>query len=236
MSFYSILSRYYKHIFPINEKEITFLQSAIQIKVKHAMDIGCGIGHTASTLASMADAVIGIDANQDMVKQAQKEWPNISFIAADMRLLHTLDISDIDVMTCFGNTLVHINNQDVFKTLKQWSELLTNQGKLMIQIINYDRIMSQLITSLPTIDHPLVSMQRLYHHHDQTIQFETSLTDKQNNQTFTQQVTLYPLLKQQLEQALVEAGFDELEFFGGFDQQPWTPNSYATIVIAKKRL
>ncbi len=235
MSFYSVLSRYYNFIFPFNEKEASFVLSMISSPVSRALDIGCGIGHTASVLKEVSSIVIGIDGNQDMVYQAQKAHPSLTFLAIDMRSLHELALKPMDVVTCFGNTLVHINNQEVNYVFKQWYGLLKDKGQLMIQIINYDRVLHDQVTSLPTINHELVSMERLYHHHYETIEFETILADKQNNQVFTQRVTLYPLLKADLESYLLNAGFESLEFFGGFDGQPWSPSSYATIVVAKKK-
>jgi glycine/sarcosine N-methyltransferase len=235
MSFYSVLSRYYDFIFPFNEKEASFVFSIISSPVSRSLDIGCGIGNTASILSKVSSTVIGIDGNQDMVLQAQKTHPSLTFLAKDMRLLNELILKPMDVVTCFGNTLVHISNQEVQYVLKQWNTLLKDEGRLMIQIINYDRIMQDQITSLPTIDHELVSMERLYHHYQEVIEFETILTDKQKNQVFTQRVTLYPLLKADLESYLHAAGFESCDFYGGFDGQLWTPSSYATIVVAKKK-
>ena len=235
MSFYSVLSRYYNFIFPFNEKEASFVFSIISSPVSRSLDIGCGIGNTASILNECSSTVIGIDGNQDMIRQAQKAHPSLTFLAIDMRSLHELALKPMDVVTCFGNTLVHISNQDVQHVLKQWNTLLKDEGRLMIQIINYDRILNDHVTCLPMINHELVSMERLYHHHHETIEFETILTDKQNDQVFTQRVTLYPLLKADLESYLLAAGFESFEFYGGFDGQPWTPSSYATIVVAKKK-
>ena len=222
-------------IFPFNEKEASFVQSIISPPVSRALDIGCGIGHTASILTKVSSNVIGIDGNYDMVSKAKNAYPSLTFKALDMRSIHELNLKPMDVVTCFGNTLVHIDNQDVKRVLKQWYDLLEDQGQLLIQIINYDRIMQNQITSLPTINHEHVSMDRVYHHNQEVIEFETILTDKQNNQVFTQSVTLYPLLKADLESYLHDAGFESCDFYGGFDGQSWTPSSYATIVVAKKK-
>lgn len=235
MSFYATLSKYFQYIFPYNKNEEALITSMITTPVERSLDIGCGIGHTASILAQISHQVIGIDLDETMVQKATQLLPEHMFYAMDMRQIDHPDIHDIDVITCFGNTLVHIDNHQVQQAIKDWSDLLTDQGILMIQIINYDRVLDQKVTALPTIDHPLVSMKRHYHHHADHIVFETILTDKQTNEVHVQHVNLYPLRQADLNDFLESAGFSIIMWFGGFDQSLWTSESYATIVIAQKK-
>ncbi|MCS6808724.1 MAG: methyltransferase domain-containing protein [Bacteroidota bacterium] len=47
------------------------------------LDIGCGTGHLTSCIAQAGAEVIGIDASPDMVREARRLYPQITFVEAD---------------------------------------------------------------------------------------------------------------------------------------------------------
>lgn len=49
------------------------------------LDLGCGTGHLAQTIAETGAYVVGIDSSLEMVEQARKAYPEIEFLVADAR-------------------------------------------------------------------------------------------------------------------------------------------------------
>jgi SAM-dependent methyltransferase len=235
MSFYRVLSEYYQDIFPANPKEKQFLKTHLPGTFSNALDIGCGIGNTVSFLGEYTSEVVGIDLDQNMITQAKERFLHGHFYVCDMREVTTLNEAPFAVITSFGNTLVHIPQDQVALALKQWSTITKPNGYLLIQIINYDRILNNTIKALPIITNDKVTMERIYHHHKNHIEFESILVDHKKQQTYNQSVKLYPVKKDTLCAFVDEAGFDVTYVAGGFDNSPWNQESYATIIIARKR-
>ncbi len=235
MEFYNILSKKYEYIFPKNKKEEEMLAQLIPYNLSFAIDVGCGIGFSVSHLSNHAEKVIGLDSNQEMIEKAKTKYSNHLFLATDMRKIDELQLQDVDVVTCFGNTLVHINHQDVQAFLSSVYDMLKKGGQFLIQIINYDRIYNEKVTELPIIDNQEITMKRNYTLYDEHLIFSSKLTDKQSQETFTSRITLYPLFYQQLLSYLTQANFEVVESFGGFDMSLYSKDSYATIVHAIKK-
>jgi len=113
--------------------------------------------------------------------------------------------------------------------------MLKKNGKLLFQIINYDRIIDQAINFLPTIENETIKFERLYTYHDNTqkVDFETLLTVKESGQCISNTIPLLALRKARVEQLLQEAGFVDIKFFGNFKRDLLMPNSVPLVVEAK---
>ena len=54
------------------------------------LDLGCGTGHLANTIAESGATVIGIDRSPEMIELAQKTYPQLTFQVADAHSPHSL--------------------------------------------------------------------------------------------------------------------------------------------------
>lgn len=98
----------------------------------------------------------------------------------------------------------------MFKVLKE-------DGKFLLQILNYDNIVSNSITSLPLIDNERIKFVRNYQFHKNGfISFNTSLLIKSNNQTIENSIWLKPVFINKLKNTLIKCGFRSVELYGGF--------------------
>lgn len=62
---------------------------------KTVLDLGCGIGDQAAELAKRGARVIGIDANDELLAEAQsRKIPNAEFRHGDLRALQDVGIVD----------------------------------------------------------------------------------------------------------------------------------------------
>ena len=105
--------------------------------------------------------------------------------------------------------------------------LLKPTGKLLFQIINYDRIINQNIPGLPTIENAYVRFERNYKHDYKRnkIQFTTHLKVKESNQEVENMIELHPMKKSEIEGLLETAGFREWVFYGSFRRDDFTSGS-----------
>lgn len=239
--FYSSIANHYEHIFPVNPQQVEFILQELSSQEEfHFLDAGCSIGLLAHQLANRGAMGIGIDLNADMIRRATSLFSSnsLSFRKMDMlRLNEAFPEHYFDAIICFGNTIVHLDNLPQVKDfLKQTAALLKPGGKLMLQLLNYDYIINQNITQLPIIENEQVRFVRKYNLPDSKqpkITFTTELTLKDSGETWTNSTKLLPLRKNELHKILLLSGFNQLNFYGGFDKSPFGGNHLPLIVVAQ---
>ncbi|CAH8282198.1 methyltransferase family protein [Mariniflexile fucanivorans] len=240
MSFYQQIAPYYHHIFKINVNQIDFIKSKIPDFDSHIIDVGCGIGTLSFELNPYYKNVLGIDMDTEMIQAALSKTKNnsnaIEFQQISMLELNTLhDKNSVDGIICFGNTLVHLNSlDDVAYFLRQAKAVLKVNGKLLMQIVNYDKVLSKNIKQLPLIENEDIIFERHYCYRklENKIDFNTRLTVKSTEDIIENSIELLPLLKEELRGLLQKAGFNFCNYYGNFNQEAYTMDSPALIVEA----
>lgn len=240
--FYAVLAHHYDELFPLKDRTSAFVCSNLPgvPNAHHVLDIGCATGQMALYLAQQGYTVTAIDPDEKMVTLAWQRMANhpandVSVVTAGM-----LDLDDIfpsmpfNSMLCLGNTLVHLQNvEEVREFAAMAYRHLTPNGRFILQIVNYTRILSQNITELPLIDRSAVALERRYRCSagDKHIHFMTRLTRKEINETIENETTLLPLQWSQLQPIFTEAGFSPPQIFGDFNRSPFAPTSPALVAV-----
>lgn len=240
MSFYKQIAPYYKHIFKANVSQIDFLKSKITNPDSSIIDIGCGIGTLSFELATHYKKVVGIDMDSEMIRDASETANNvskpISFQQGNMLELHAMVAKNsVDAVICFGNTLVHLNTlHEIADFLQQSKAVLKQNGKLLLQIVNYNKILSKNIKQLPLIENDIILFERHYEYRSTAnkMDFNTRLIVKSTQQIIDNSIELLPVLKEELSLLLTQAGFKHQNYFGTFNQESYSGESPALIVEA----
>lgn len=242
MSFYSVLSQYYEQVFPLKETTLQFLKR--NIPGSDVLDVACGDGAYAIRLGSEGYRVIGVDLDEAMIQKAiQKSEPldlnDCQFRHGNMlQLESSIGEKVFSQIVCIGNSLVHLDDLSQVKAfIKQSYNHLTMEGRLVIQIINFDRVLEHQVTALPTIKHrnPSVEFVRRYEYDEvhHKILFKTVLITPEG--TYEHQVPLFPMTYEALASCLKDVGFKRWNVYGGFDQSEYQPStSYGLVVEAFK--
>lgn len=224
---YQLFAKYYQQIFPFNQEIITQLQPWIK-KGKKATDLGCATGELVYALFQEGMRVKGIDLDSQMIKLAHERFPFLDFDVMDMTYYLSQD-HDIDLITCFGNTLPHLNPKQLTMFFTQVNHALAKDGTLIIQMLNYDKIMHEHPDHLPTIHRESLTFERRYHYCADHLIFETNLTI--GNQTINGKTTLYPYLKNELIDVIEQQDL-KVKIFSNLDRAPWSINhTHQTLII-----
>lgn len=232
MNFYSSISKYYNEIFPLNNSQISFVRSYLDgaIKNKKLLDIGCGTGGLPIGLYNDFETISAIDTNAEMLELAKN---NANGKDIDFRNMSMLDIdtqfpsATFDAVLCFGNTVVHLQNiKDIEKFFAKVKLVLKQGGKFLFQIINYDNVLDNNLKGLPTIENELIKFERRYNlDENNMIDFSTILTIKTTGEVLSNNVKLFPVRKNQVEEALKNAGFEIVKSFSSFTKNEYNPSS-----------
>jgi ubiquinone/menaquinone biosynthesis C-methylase UbiE len=97
------------------------------------LEIGCGWGRGLELLTKAANQYIGIDKNQELISALSAEYPNATFIAANIPPLSGLADNTFDFIVTF-QVIEHIENDDLF--IKEAHRVLKPGGKLLLTTVN----------------------------------------------------------------------------------------------------
>jgi len=240
--FYTSIANYYQQIFPFNSGQIGFLKHVIPYNGARILDVGCACGDLSFALSHFGFPTWGFDFDSQMVRIAQNTKAEDAmfpvFEQLDMRLIdQRYPESYFDTVICFGNTLVHLpNDEEIKKFIDAGFKVLSEEGKLTIQILNYQHILDSKIKTLPLIDNEHVRFERNYDFKENVdlIDFNTKLTIKATGEEINNSVGLYPITKNKLQKLLEDAGFTEITFSGSFNNDPFSETGLTLLVTGKK--
>jgi len=232
---YTEISKYYDYIFPVGDAQLNLIKELAGQPPRDILDVACGSGGYSKKLSEDGYVVTAIDLDEAMILMLKESGYKI-----DTRVMNMLDIESLDkkfdLLFCIGNSLVHLKDADeILQFLKSCRNCLKPEGRLLIQIINYDRILAKDVKSLPTIknDKHNIEFERYYSYlpDKNMVDFKTILRtgdgELENHQM------LYPARSEELKDLLNKAGFDNPQFFGSFKKDTYVPmESYALVIVA----
>ncbi len=239
MLFYKDISIYYDKIFPLNTATVEFLEEEFKSK-KKILDLACGDGKYSNSLLNSHRSVTGVDLDKGMLEEAEKKYDNnnnIKFVYGDMQELSSVfPEEEFDGIFCIGNSLVHLPSTDkIKKALKELNLIIKDAGILVIQIINYDRILGENIDFLPAIKNENIEFIRNYHRHGNSriIDFHTILKTPDGDIESHQE--LYSLTKDELIFLAEKEGFALKNTYSSFKKDEWNNKSLQSIFVFVKK-
>lgn len=242
MGFYEEISKYYDYIFPVSSDTVDFLAAWAGSQPKAILDVACGTGGYSLELEKRGYNLTAVDIDKAMIEELREKALNrgskVKYLQANMlELKDKLPDKRFDVVFCIGNSLVHLdNNNEISEFFNNAKSVLSDNGTLIIQTINFDRVLSKGITSLPTLFNDAIDLkfERLYRY-DPAIDkvfFKTILTVE--DKKVENEIPLTPLKFDQTEKMLKEAEFVDITSFGGFDESSFNKESSFLMVIKAK--
>jgi SAM-dependent methyltransferase len=242
MDFYQSISTYYDRIFPTDPLVLSFLDSRTGVGSR-VLDIACGTGGYSIALAERGHRVTGVDLDRAMIQAARKKVRDLKG-APDFRVMDMLSMTDaldpgFGLGFCIGNSLVHLEtDEQIRQMLTSCRSLLRPEGVLVVQIINYDRILAKGLTSLPTLRGDDFEFLRNYDldPSGRVVIFRTELRvgREADQRVIRNQIPLRIVTEEQLTRLVRDAGFQRLEVFGGFDGRPFSLDSLPLILSAER--
>ena len=238
MLFYKDISIYYEKIFPLNPVAVGFLEEEFNGK-KKILDLACGDGKYSDALLTQDRDITGVDLDKGMLEEAEKRFDkrkNIKFIFGNMLELSSVFKRErFDAVFCIGNSLVHLTSTNkIKKALRELNSVMQNNGKLIVQIINYDRILNENINFLPTIKNEDIEFIRNYHRHGNSriIDFHTIL--KMSDGDIESHQELYSLTKDELIFLAEKEGFTLESVYSSFKKEEWNNQSLQSVFVFVK--
>ena len=98
------------------------------------IDLGCGTGDICGYLNEKGYNAIGVDFSKEALSQAREKYPNVEYIKADMRDLHTYPDEVFDLVLSIGS------HEHIYKTdFSECYRLLKKNGTFICVLPCEDR-------------------------------------------------------------------------------------------------
>lgn len=226
-------------------QEMPFLQRTLdRHRARTILDTACGTGWHAITLAQKGYTAAGCDASPQMIEEARanaaKAQVKVRFEVADFGRLDKFS-ETFDAVLCLGNSLPHLLSQEkLVEALRQMRGKLRRGGVLILHNLNYDMRMQKKPRFFAATGNDEALVWRFADYGPEFITFHTALFERkkeganQESVSWSVQVnsTLqHPLLQRDADEALDQAGFGDLQHFGGLDGSPFEKDKSGDLVI-----
>lgn len=131
----------YHLLFPAKKGQLSLLREMAGPVPARVLDCACGTGEYVAALAAAGYASFGIELDESMHQRAVTRHPELAerFILGDMMRADHLATGSFDLVYCIGNSLAHLEGiAEVASALKAMWELARPQGKLVLQVANFE--------------------------------------------------------------------------------------------------
>lgn len=237
MGFYEEVSKYYDYIFPVQAPQLNFLSKTLGREGQTALDVACATGGYAAALSELGFDVTAFDEDPSMMEACRQRMKEGNFPVRTFQgnMLEVRDLDEnYDLVYCVGNSLVHLDSlEDVGSFLQGCYKVLRPGGRVVLQVVNYDRILGEGISNLPTIFNSEVSLsfERLYEYQEETGKILFTGKLEVWRQQFVNTVALLPILSKDLMALVDGSGFKDVEIYGDFMKKPFDPKTSLHTVI-----
>jgi SAM-dependent methyltransferase len=242
---YRSLAGYYSLLFPLNDRQREFfVHLRATASVETVLDVGCGTGEHLAWFLERRVRGYGLEPDESMFRELrQRKWPGPApaLIQAGVEALPTAVAERVDLIICLGNTLAHLPNRDaVRQAVGQMVGALSPRGRLVLQTVNFDKILTEGCAEFPVIERSLPDGGRIAFFRDYDmadlparILFRTRLVTPEGERSAAW--PLLPLRGEEVVQYLREAGVDDIREFGDYNRIAYAPDSPALILLGQRR-
>lgn len=214
-------------------------------QVRSACDLACRTGQTLKMLRGLnIEKLTGIDISPTMIAKCRKKISSkIKFIKSELALAPSaIAGKQFDMILCTKDALpVILDDEALINFFRDLRSSLTDNGLLVIEISNYQKIWRNKERFLPVIDRSVLKNPHLFFfmndfHEELLVRNLMHLRyTNQHWELLPMSIPIRPLLPAEIEFFLTEGQYSKWTFLGSYQGHPYSPEqSPHLIVIAKK--
>ncbi len=206
--------------------------------IQRVLDVGCGTGHHTRFFAELGADAIGLDPSAPMLARARTltVGENPRFVDGGFADLPALP-GAFDLIAVLGNTLAYVRSAaELGDVLHVMREKLTPGGRVVVQVVNYDRILAEGAVRLPLVHRQTGDREYLflreYRREGRAVDFTLVTLTRADGWTQSQERSRhYPLTATRLHTAFRHAGFRDIFFYSAFQSSRYDPRTSGGLLV-----
>ncbi len=237
--FYDSIANDYDRMISFDKRlaleEPRFRSLVNKYSITSALDAGAGSGFHSILLARCGVSVTAIDISGEMLRKlrqhAQSQNLAIDTIESDFLKIRLPGLS-FDAVLCLGNSLVHLPSPvHLKKTISKFAKLLKPGGVLILQILNYDKILKQKerVQSIKKSGDTLYI--RYYEFHEKQILFNLLTINTETLEHDLRSIPIRPIGSMDLRNILIKSGLRQTRLYGDLALTPFSRSTSHDLVI-----
>jgi len=214
--------------------------------VQTVLDAACGTGQHAIAFARQGYHVAGTDLSAAMIQRARENAAafdvDVTFAQVGLGKLATLS-QTFDAVVCLGNSLPHLLTQaDVGAALADFAAVLNPGGILLLQNRNFDQVWAKQERFMSPQSFQDGEKEwlflRFYDFHEETLTFHMLRLQRAEGRWVqnVESTELRPIFYRDLVAELIQAGFDDVSFYGGYDGSAFDPSCSGDLIATATRM
>jgi glycine/sarcosine N-methyltransferase len=210
--------------------------------ISSAIDAGAGTGFHSILLAKLGVDVTAVDVSREMLSRletnAERFGVSVQIVVSDFASLPKAIDRTYDAVFCLGNSIAHTDTDSLpADSLEGFHSLLHYGGTLVLQLLNYERILSERNKIQNIREENGKTFIRYYEYHTNRIIFNIVTFRKSGTgiDYSVQSVPLYPIRRNQLVSALADAGFTDIRTYGNLQLDAYDHKKSANLVAVCRK-
>lgn len=223
-------------------EEAVFKKIVDRYSIQTALDAGAGTGFHSLVLARLGVRATAVDISGEMIdrlrQNARRYGLTVETAITGFENITESVSGTFDAVFGLGNSLVHLlNDAALQKSLSNFGSLLKPGGVLILQILNYDRIMAERMRVQNIKKKGDTTFIRFYDYCGDKLYFNIlKITEKNDRLDHTiNTVELRPLKKEAMADFLEQTGFTSIEHYGTMKFDPFDEKTSPNLVTVARR-
>lgn len=241
--FYNSASFYYDRMIDFDsalKNRKTLLSNFINSKMTSVADIGCGTGVDSISLSQLGLNVTAFDPSAEMINTARENSPRlnspITFYNLQASKIPGSFYNKFDFILSLGNTIANISPSRLEKTFVKLFKMLKADGNILIQILNYEKILKnkERIVNITKKDNEYYI--RFYDFGKKNLTFNILRFTADNpaeKELISTRVFAYK--EKEIKNLLSETGFKKIETLAGLDRNIFEAKTSNDLVLLAKK-
>lgn len=207
------------------------------------LDVACGNGLYSLAFASAGVAVTGADLSAPLLDQAARRASDaglpIRWLHAPMQQLPASLAGPFDAVLCMGNSIPHLlSDADLHAALAGFAARTAHGGHVVVNLLNYARVLAREERVVGIDRHGPMHYVRFYDFlGPDRLRFNILAIDSTADEPTHRlhSTTLRPYRWDELRDALLSRGCDQVEAFAGLRSEPFDPAASDTVTLVARK-
>ena len=206
--------------------------------IRTAVDAGSGTGLHALLLAELGVEVTAVELSERMARRvadhATERGLRVRVAVGDIRRLEEMALGRVDAVFCLGNTLAHMESPAALdQAARSFARTVNRGGMLVVQMLNYDRILARRETIQSVRQADGVTFVRFYEFGDDRLRFNILRiwTAEGALRYDLQTAPVSPFGRKALQRALEQAGFTDIRCYGAISRETFRAHDSTDLVV-----